>query len=97
MNVRVRPNFIEGAGRKALQRSEITNIHEHSHVDRLTSLGRGAEAQVLVFSVLRSAFLLQAAENYISGQKGDPRELIQDNPTIGSEVGGSRMYERTIR
>lgn len=49
-----------------------------------------------MFSALRSAFLLQAAENYISGQKGDPRELIQDNPTIGSEVGGSRMYEGTI-
>lgn len=45
-----------------------------------------------MFSVLRSAFLLQAAENYISGLKGDTRELIQDNPTIGSEVGGSRIW-----
>lgn len=49
-----------------------------------------------MFSVLRSAFLLQATENYINGQKGDTGELIQDNPTIGSEVGGSRRYKGVI-
>lgn len=46
-----------------------------------------------MFSVLRPAFLLQAAENYINGQKGDTRELFENNSSIGSEVGGSRIYK----
>lgn len=95
--MRVSLNFIESVGRKALQRQEITNIRECSHVDRLTSLGPGAGAQVLVFSVLRPAFLLQGAENYINGQKGDTRELFENNSSISSEVGGSRIYKEGIQ
>ena len=43
--------------------------------------------------MLRPAFLLQAAESYINGQKGDTRELFENNSIIGSEVGGSRIYK----
>lgn len=50
-----------------------------------------------MFSVLRPAFLLQAAENYINGQKGDTRELFENNSSIGSEVGGSRIYKEGIQ